>query len=189
MGSSRASADYQRRQYDAGLCIRCGGEREDQRQHCGRCRAARRAQAIEKMRRAGKMPRERVVRTLNFNTDDLILAHLHYVMNIAGRKKRDASRHIEFTDLVSAGVLALVQAARYFDPNRGVPFGAWIVRPLRWAIAKEVRALTHHNIDGHFMQLDERVVDALPRNWAAMWSNAGAPETLSAPTTSREREP
>ncbi len=47
--------------------------------------------------------------------------------------------HVQRDDLVSAGMLALVQASRSFDPDRGVPFVHFAGRRIRGAILDELR--------------------------------------------------
>jgi len=48
--------------------------------------------------------------------------------------------HVQRDDLVSAGHLALLMAARSFDPDRGVPFARFALRRLRGALIDELRA-------------------------------------------------
>jgi RNA polymerase sigma factor for flagellar operon FliA len=47
--------------------------------------------------------------------------------------------HIGRDDLTSAAMMALVQAARSFDPQRGVPFAMFVKSRLRGAIIDELR--------------------------------------------------
>src|SRR5918997_1788013 len=60
--------------------------------------------------------------TTTTDEEALIRAHLplvHYgVADVAAR----IPRHVNGDDLLSAGMLGLLQAARTFDPSRGVPF-------------------------------------------------------------------
>lgn len=48
--------------------------------------------------------------------------------------------HVYTDDLVSAGMAALVLAARSFDPTVGVPFGRYAVRRIRGALLDELRS-------------------------------------------------
>jgi RNA polymerase sigma factor for flagellar operon FliA len=48
--------------------------------------------------------------------------------------------HVQREDLASAGALALVQAARSFDPDRGVPFTNYAAMRIRGAIIDELRS-------------------------------------------------
>jgi RNA polymerase sigma factor for flagellar operon FliA len=66
-------------------------------------------------------------------------------MPLVGHSVREAlSRlpaHVSRDDLVSAGMLALVQASRSFDAERGVPFVCFANRRIRGAILDELRHL------------------------------------------------
>ena len=71
---------------------------------------------------------------------DLIKEHLplvgHLVREAMGRMPAHAPRD----DFASAGHLALVQATKAFDPDRGVPFTKYASRRIRGAILDEMRA-------------------------------------------------
>lgn len=66
-------------------------------------------------------------------------------MPLVGHTVREAlSRlpaHVSRDDLISAGMLALVQASRSFEPTRGVPFVCFASRRIRGAILDELRHL------------------------------------------------
>ena len=72
--------------------------------------------------------------------DQLVRSHLplvHYaVAEIAGR----VPRHVGRDDLASAGMLGLAQAARSFDPARGIPFGRFASTRIRGALLDELRS-------------------------------------------------
>jgi RNA polymerase sigma factor for flagellar operon FliA len=69
----------------------------------------------------------------------LVLEHLplvgHIVREVLGR----LPGHVSRDELVSAGTLALVLAARGFDPARGVPFAHFAAMRIRGAITDELR--------------------------------------------------
>jgi RNA polymerase sigma factor for flagellar operon FliA len=50
-------------------------------------------------------------------------------------------RHCDRDELVAAGTFGLVEAARRFDPSKGVPFERWAVLRIRGAVVDAVRAL------------------------------------------------
>jgi RNA polymerase sigma factor for flagellar operon FliA len=58
------------------------------------------------------------------------------VAEVAGR----VPRHVGRDDLVSAGMIGLAQAARSYDPERGVPFGRFANTRIRGALLDELRA-------------------------------------------------
>jgi RNA polymerase sigma factor (sigma-70 family) len=67
--------------------------------------------------------------------DALILAHLPWARRVARRVHRRLALYTEPDECVAVGLLALVKAARRFDPARGTPFEAyaqaWIVGAVR----------------------------------------------------------
>lgn len=72
--------------------------------------------------------------------DELIRANLplvHYaVAEIAGR----VPRHVARDELVSAGMVGLAQAARTFDPARGIAFSRYASTRIRGALLDELRS-------------------------------------------------
>ena len=69
-------------------------------------------------------------------------SELALVETIAAHVLRSVGRSIEFDDLVGAGREGLLDAARRFDPTRGVPFGAYANLRVRGAILDGVRQLS-----------------------------------------------
>jgi RNA polymerase sigma factor for flagellar operon FliA len=61
----------------------------------------------------------------------------HAVNSISAR----VPRHVAWDDLVSAGMLGLAEAARSFDPARGVPFDGFASTRIRGALLDELRSL------------------------------------------------
>lgn len=71
--------------------------------------------------------------------DQLIRDHLplvHYAVAEIGTR---IPRHVDRDDLVAAGRLGLVQAARSYDPGRGVPFERYARVRIRGAVMDELR--------------------------------------------------
>lgn len=73
--------------------------------------------------------------------DELVTSHLplvaHLVRELAGR----LPHHVSRDDLTSAGMVALVQAARGFDPERGVAFAGFASTRVRGALLDELRGI------------------------------------------------
>jgi RNA polymerase sigma factor FliA len=73
--------------------------------------------------------------------EEMITAHLplvgHLVRELLGRLPARVSRD----DLVSAGMIALVTAAKSFDDGYGVPFGRFASSRIRGALLDELRSL------------------------------------------------
>lgn len=61
----------------------------------------------------------------------------HVVREVLGR----VPGHVSRDDLTAAGMLALVQVIRTYDPDRGVPLGRYAVQRIRGAVLDELRGL------------------------------------------------
>lgn len=80
------------------------------------------------------------------------VTHEHLVEQALHLPRREAARwrHTRFDqeDLVGDGNLALVKAARRYDPNYGVPFPAFALRYVRGAILDAIRSRARRNALG-----------------------------------------
>ena len=70
----------------------------------------------------------------------LIEANLPLVRHVVYQVAVHFPRHVDREELATAGSLGLVEAARRFDPDRGVPFDRYAARRIRGAILDAVRA-------------------------------------------------
>src|SRR5688572_14981414 len=93
------------------------------------------------------------------------------VKPIAFRLRRTIGRAAEVDDLVSYGQSGLLDAARRFDPERGVPFRAFANFRIRGAMLDGVRQLSH---------LPRRVHERLKAFEGASLFSEGALEDLNA---------
>ena len=75
------------------------------------------------------------------DTDELVTKHLPLVGHIVREIMNRLPSHVTRDDLVSAGTLALVLAARSFDATRGVPFSRFAAIRIRGAITDELRTM------------------------------------------------
>ncbi len=73
--------------------------------------------------------------------DDLIVANMTLVDHVVRETMGRVPAHVNRDDLQSAGLTALVKAARAFDPDRGVPFTGYAVNRIRGAILDELRGV------------------------------------------------
>ena len=73
--------------------------------------------------------------------DALILEHLPQIKYIAHRISAKLPSHVELNDLVSAGVLGLLDAVVKFDPGRGVKFKTYAELRVKGAILDSLRNL------------------------------------------------
>jgi RNA polymerase sigma factor for flagellar operon FliA len=73
--------------------------------------------------------------------EELIRAHMPLVGHLVRDMLTRVPNHIHRDDLTSAGLHALVTAARGWDPDRGIPFHRFASTRIRGAILDELRAL------------------------------------------------
>jgi RNA polymerase sigma factor for flagellar operon FliA len=72
---------------------------------------------------------------------DLLNHYLPLVRNVAGRMALGFPKSVELSDLISTGVIGLIEALKNFDPERGVKFETFAVPRIRGAILDELRSL------------------------------------------------
>jgi RNA polymerase sigma factor FliA len=73
--------------------------------------------------------------------DETIRQHLPLVGHVVRETMGRVPGHVNRDDLTSAGMMALVQAERSFDPTRGVPFARFATTRIRGAILDELRSV------------------------------------------------
>jgi RNA polymerase sigma factor for flagellar operon FliA len=73
--------------------------------------------------------------------DALVREHLPLVGHLVRTVLVRVPAHVNQDDLVSAGMLALVLAARSFDPGRGVPFTGFAAIRIRGALTDALRSM------------------------------------------------
>src|SRR5450432_3232590 len=71
--------------------------------------------------------------------DELVRAHLPLVGYLVAEAASKLPGHVSRDDLTSAGMMALAQAARSFDAERGVPFARYASMRIRGGIIDELR--------------------------------------------------
>jgi RNA polymerase sigma factor for flagellar operon FliA len=85
---------------------------------------------------------ENYKKTMNPDTRDKMLnEYLPLVKNVAGRMAMGFPKSVELNDLISTGVIGLIEAFNNYDPSRGVKFETYAVPRIRGAILDELRAL------------------------------------------------
>jgi RNA polymerase sigma factor for flagellar operon FliA len=72
-------------------------------------------------------------------TDDLVMQELQQVYYIAARIRERLPQHVEMEDLVSAGVVGLIEARRSFDGSKNVQFKTFAKFRIRGAILDSLR--------------------------------------------------
>jgi RNA polymerase sigma factor for flagellar operon FliA len=73
--------------------------------------------------------------------EELIRAHMPLVGHVVREMLSRVPAHVNRDDLTSAGLAALVTAARAFDAERGIPFGRFAAVRVRGALLDELRQL------------------------------------------------
>ncbi len=71
----------------------------------------------------------------------LLDKYVPLVRNVATRMAMGFPKSVELNDLVSTGVIGLIEAFSHYDPDRGVKFETYAVPRIRGAILDELRAL------------------------------------------------
>lgn len=92
-------------------------------------------------------------------SNSLVLAHLGLVRALASRLVHRVPSHIELNELISVGMMGLVEAARRFEPSRGVPFDAFARRRIHGAMVDALRQLdmTPRSVRKQRRDIDEAI--------------------------------
>jgi RNA polymerase sigma factor FliA len=73
--------------------------------------------------------------------DALVIGHIELVRSMASRLGRRLPSQVELSELVSVGVLGLIEAANRYQPSLGVPFDAFARRRIHGAMLDSLRGL------------------------------------------------
>ena len=73
--------------------------------------------------------------------DKLVMEHVGLVKIMAGRLANRLPSQVEVSELISVGVLGLIDAAGRFEPSMGVPFGGYARRRIHGAMLDALRDL------------------------------------------------
>src|SRR5262245_62570950 len=71
--------------------------------------------------------------------EQLVREHLPLVQYVVSEVAHRVPSHVSRSDLVSAGMLGLAQAARSYDPERGIAFDRFASTRIRGALLDELR--------------------------------------------------
>ncbi|MCP4572107.1 MAG: FliA/WhiG family RNA polymerase sigma factor [bacterium] len=71
---------------------------------------------------------------------ELVNIYSRIVKYVAGRMAIGLPHYVEFNDLISAGLLGLIQAIDNFDPERGIKFETYAIPRIRGSILDELRS-------------------------------------------------
>src|SRR5579885_2400325 len=87
---------------------------------------------------------------------ELTQSHLPLVLSEVEKVFIAPGIGLERDDLVSAGVVGLIRAARKYDPARGVVFGVFARTYVRGAILDEIRSVVHRGAAREIMIIPNR---------------------------------
>ena len=79
--------------------------------------------------------------TVDVDVDQLVADGLPLVRAVVGSMASHYPSHCDRDELVAAGTFGLVEAARRYDPSKGVPFDRWAALRIRGAVVDAVRAV------------------------------------------------
>jgi len=79
--------------------------------------------------------------TIDRELEDLIRANMALVGHLVREMLGRVPSHVNRDDLTSAGLAALVTAAKSYDPERGIPFARFASTRIRGALLDELRGL------------------------------------------------
>ena len=71
---------------------------------------------------------------------ELVNIYARIVKYVAGRMAIGLPHYVEFNDLISAGLLGLIQAIDHFDHERGIKFETYAIPRIRGSILDELRS-------------------------------------------------
>ena len=77
------------------------------------------------------------------NSEALVLAHLGLVKRVALHLKVRIPPFMELDELIQVGMIGLLEAARAFNPTKGIEFESFALSRVRGAILDEVRQLSY----------------------------------------------
>ncbi len=86
------------------------------------------------------MPETKTPQTDN-SIDEIVTQQMPLVAHIVRDTMSRVPAHVSREDLTSAGLMALVLAARAYEPERGVPFARYAATRVRGAILDELRSV------------------------------------------------
>ena len=75
--------------------------------------------------------------------EELVLGHLGLVKRVALHLKARVPAYMELDELIQVGMIGLLEAARAYNPTKGIEFESFALSRVRGAILDEVRQLSY----------------------------------------------
>lgn len=120
--------------------------------------------------------RSSITRNPHVDEDQLVREHLPLARRVVAELVSKMPRHAPKEDLLAAGMAGLAQAARNFDPSRGVPFHRYALTRVRGALLDELRV---HDWASRPVRAKARVMDAASERLTAKLGRPPSPEELA----------
>jgi RNA polymerase sigma factor for flagellar operon FliA len=117
-----------------------------------------------------------MVSGLRPDVDQLINAYRSYAHAIASEMLRKLPPHIERDDIIGAAELGLVEAARAFDPNRGVLFKTFAFYRIRGAVYDGLRKMAWFSKAQYQQYRFERAANEYLSDYSSTAVPQGTPE-------------
>lgn len=86
------------------------------------------------------VPAPKVKKSLD-QRDELVSKYAPLIKNVAGRLAMKLPSHVDQGDLLSAGIMGLMDAIEKYDPDRGVVFRAYAEFRIRGAMLDQLRSM------------------------------------------------
>ena len=120
----------------------------------------------------------RLYEQISDNSEALVMQHLGLVKRVALHLKVRIPPFMELDELIQVGMIGLLEAARAFNPDKGVDFENFALSRVRGAILDEVRQLSYLPRSAvAFNKSESRATDAM----------TSSPSTKSAATPAVSR--
>ena len=104
----------------------------------------------------------RLYEQISDNSEALVMQHLGLVKRVALHLKVRIPPFMELDELIQVGMIGLLEAARAFNPDKGVDFENFALSRVRGAILDEVRQLSYLPRSAvAFNKSESRATDAL----------------------------
>lgn len=116
-------------------------------------------------------------RNPHVDEDQLVRDHLPLARRVVAELVSKMPRHAPKEDLLAAGMAGLAQAARNFDPSRGVPFHRYALTRVRGSLLDELRV---HDWASRPVRAKARQMDAAAERLTAKLGRPPSPEELAA---------
>ncbi|HDG97867.1 MAG: FliA/WhiG family RNA polymerase sigma factor [Deltaproteobacteria bacterium] len=97
--------------------------------------------ATRKARRYDQEERRKKTKRCSIEKEEYVYKYAPLIKTIAGRLAMKLPPHVDQDDLLSAGIMGLLDAIEKFDPDKGVAFKSYAEFRIRGAMLDELRAM------------------------------------------------